>query len=72
MINYQGYYTQHYILIIITNTKNNIFYIAKTKTKHMTEREKRNDNIIIGIIIGVVLYSIVLYLLVHVLNLPVR
>jgi hypothetical protein len=38
----------------------------------MTEREKRNDNIIIGIIIGVVLYSIVLYLLVHVLHLPVR
>jgi hypothetical protein len=38
----------------------------------MTEREKRNDNILIGIIIGVVLYSIVLYLLVHVLHLPVR
>jgi hypothetical protein len=72
VINYQGYYTQHYILIIITNTKNNIFYIAKTKLKHMTEREKRNDNILIGIIIGVVLYSIVLYLLVHVLHLPVR
>ena len=72
MINYQAYYTHKHILIIITNTKNNIFYIAKTKLKHMTEREKRNDSIIIGIIIGVVLYSIVLYLLVHVLHLPVR
>jgi len=70
--NYQGYYTQHYILKTLVNTKEYIFYIAKTKTKHMTEREKRNDNIIIGIIIGVVLYSIVLYVFVHVLHLPVR
>jgi tetrahydromethanopterin S-methyltransferase subunit G len=38
----------------------------------MTEKEKRNDNILIGIIIGVVLYSIVLYLLIHVFNIPVR
>ena len=38
----------------------------------MTEREKRNDNIIIGIIIGVVLYSIVLHLAIHVFNVPVR
>jgi len=38
----------------------------------MTEKEKRNDNILIGIIIGVVLYSIVLYLLIHVFSIPVR
>jgi hypothetical protein len=38
----------------------------------MTEKEKRNDNILIGIIIGVVSYSIVLYLLIHVFNTPVR
>jgi hypothetical protein len=38
----------------------------------MTEKEKRNDNILIGIIIGVVSYSIVLYLLIHVFNIPVR
>ena len=38
----------------------------------MTEREKRNDNILIGIIIGVVLYSIVLHLAIHVFNVPLR
>ena len=38
----------------------------------MTEKEKRNDNIVIGIIIGAVLYSIILYILIHVLPVPVR
>jgi hypothetical protein len=38
----------------------------------MTEREKRNDNILIGIIIGVVIYSIVLHLAIHVFNVPLR
>ena len=38
----------------------------------MTEKEKRNDNIVIGIIIGAVLYSIILYILIHVLHVPVR
>jgi hypothetical protein len=38
----------------------------------MTEKEKRNDNIVIGIILGVVLYSIVLHLAIHVFNVPVR
>jgi hypothetical protein len=38
----------------------------------MTEKEKRNDNIVIGIIIGAVLYSIVQYILIHVLHVPVR
>jgi hypothetical protein len=37
----------------------------------MTEKEKRNDNIVIGIIIGAVLYSIILYILIHVLHVPV-
>lgn len=72
MINYQAYYTQHYILKTLVINKEYIFYIAKTKTKHMTEKEKRNDNIIIGIIIGVLLYSIVLYVFVNVLHLPVK
>lgn len=38
----------------------------------MNEKEKRNDNIVIGFIIGVVVYSIILYLLIHVLHVPVR
>jgi len=38
----------------------------------MTENEKRNDNIVIGIIIGVVLYSIVQYIAIHVIGIPVR
>lgn len=38
----------------------------------MNEKEKRNDNIVIGIIIGAVLCSIIQYILVHVLHVPVR
>jgi len=38
----------------------------------MTDKEKRNDNIIIGIILGVLLFSIVQYIAIHVLGVPVR
>jgi hypothetical protein len=37
----------------------------------MNDKEKRNDNIVIGIIIGVVLFSIIQYILIHVLHVPV-
>jgi hypothetical protein len=37
----------------------------------MNDKEKRNDNIVIGIIIGVVLCSIIQYILIHVLHVPV-
>ena len=38
----------------------------------MTDKEKRNDNIVIGIIIGAVLCSIIQYILIHVLHVPVK
>jgi hypothetical protein len=38
----------------------------------MIDKQKRNEYIAIGIILGVVLYSIVLYSFVHLLHVPVR
>jgi hypothetical protein len=38
----------------------------------MTNKQKRNDNIIIGIIIGIVLFSLLQYILIHVIGVSVR
>jgi hypothetical protein len=38
----------------------------------MINKQKRNDYILIGIIIGVVSFSLLQYILVHVISIPVR
>lgn len=38
----------------------------------MTDKEKRNDYIVIGIIIGVVLFATLQHVLIHVIGVPVK